>query len=132
MAAAIVFLLLTGGVVGSYFAPMPTQSETALLSKIAPEFLQIEKELNEQVEQKIAQLASYDHDGSVKDDLKQLDKSMEELKKELLNAPKGTEIQILNTLVKSYQTKLAILERVLERMEATNQSLKPSENEISI
>lgn len=132
MAAAVVILLTVGGIAGTFMAPMHQQQEVALLQEIAPEFVEIEKELNQQVEQKVAQLASYNHDDSVQEDLQQLDKTMAELKQELLNAPKGTEVQILNTLVKSYQTKLAILERVLERMETTNQNIKPANDEISI
>ena len=67
-------------------------------------------------------------------DLEQLDLTMQELRQELLRAPKGQEEQIIENLIRSYQTKVQILERVLERVQSTQQpnTLKPLDNEVSI
>jgi hypothetical protein len=58
---------------------------------------------------------------------------MLELREELLNAPEGKEEEIINNLIKTYQTKVSILERVLERVQSTNhKKVNHNENEISI
>lgn len=139
VAAAIVILLVAGGTVGSFLTQnspqvtaMNTNTPSDKINKMIPEFVEMEQFFNKEVDNKIQQLASYQHDNSsVREDLEQLDIVMEELKRELLKAPKGTEQQILNNLIESYKTKLAILERVLERVQ-TNKPIKTSQNEVSI
>ena len=60
----------------------------------------------------------------------QIDELLEELKTELDNAVKGSEEQIINAMINNYQTKLAILERVLQRIQSIQQdSLKLNTNE---
>ena len=134
IAAAIALLLVTGGVVGTYIA-QPEQASIASqderINEIVPELQEMEDFFNKEVNNRIQQLASYQHDNLVKEDLAQLDVVMDELKQELLSAPRGTEQQILNNLIESYKTKLAILERVLERVQ-TNKPVKTSNDEVSI
>lgn len=134
VAAAVLVLLVSGGVIGSYITQQYQQDPLAVLNEISPEYSEMERYFKKEVNQKMQRLASYEKQEVVQPDLAQLDKMMEELKEELINAPKGTEEQILNNLINSYQTKIAILERVLERVEsATPQTEnKTTENEISI
>jgi hypothetical protein len=62
-----------------------------------------------------------------------MDQAMTELKDELKNAPKGKEEEIVATMIQTYQTKVAILERVLEYMrQAKPQNSKSTSNEISM
>ncbi|MDX1665605.1 MAG: hypothetical protein R3350_00160, partial [Saprospiraceae bacterium] len=78
-------------------------------------------------------LAAYSEEPSVMRDLDQVDLVVEELKSELKNAPEGREEQIIANLILSYQAKLEILERVLNRVQMHNKrKLKPLNNEISI
>ena len=44
---------------------------------------------------------------------------MEELKNELLNAPKGKEEELISNLIQGYQMKISILELVLQKLEQT-------------
>ena len=133
LAAAVLLLLVCGGAVGSYLTQQYHQSPTAMLEKISPEYVEMEHYFQRETAKRMQQLASYQKQSVVQPDLVQLDSTMEELKKELINAPRGTEEQILNNLIHSYQTKIAILERVLERVEAaTSPKNNNTENEISL
>lgn len=133
VAAAVILLLGVGTVFGTYLAKGEASSVDALALQVSPELDKIEKYYEKQIENKYQQLASYKHDQSIETDLDQLDETMEELKQELLTAPKGKEEQILQSLIQGYQTKIEILELVLQRIQSTNQDQsKPEENEISI
>ena len=56
-----------------------------------------------------------------------------ELRAELANAPAGSEERIINAMIYNYKAKLEILERVLEKIQSTNQgTLKTENDEISI
>ncbi len=117
IAAAIALLLTVGAIIGTRIPTTSQPSATAILKEVAPEFLEMEQYYNQQIDTKIQQLANYEPGESVLYDLEQLDATMAELKAELAEAPKGQEAQIVANLIKTYQTKIAILERVLERLE---------------
>lgn len=135
IAAAVIVLLLTGAVVGRYISESPSNEPIAALENIAPEFAETARYYEDQIDQKEKQLASFQQGDAVLEDIKQIDQTMQELREELLHAPKGQEEQIIQNLIKTYQTKVNILERVLERIQPNNNSQqpsKPAENEVSI
>jgi len=133
VAAAVLALLVAGGVIGSYITQVRAADPSLALQEIAPELSELEEYYNQEVSQRMQQLASYDEDQAVVNDLKELDAIMNELKQDLLHAPKGSEEQIIGAIIKSYQTKIAILERVLNRIQSTNPKVaQPGDNEISI
>lgn len=131
MAASIVFLLTAGALVGIQVSQDVANDELASEDILSKEYQEMESFYQGQVQEKVAQLANYNEDPTIKEDLKQIDDFLTELKGELKNTPKGSEEQIVNALVSNYQTKLAILERVLERIQTTNQETikKSEENE---
>ena len=132
-AAAVAILLTIGGIGGYYFSRPAAPDAVAILQETDPEYFEMEQFYQDQINDKIQQLASYRRDNTVLTDLQDVDKAMEELKQELINAPKGKEQEIIANLIQSYQTKVAILEMVLERMEAANpQNVKSKTNEISL
>ncbi len=118
IAAAILFLLAVGIVIGRQSS---ASSELATVEKNYPEFLEAKKYYEYEVDEKLAQLASYNYDTSLEEDMDQLDDFMNELREELEEAPKGTEERIINAMINNYQAKLDILERVLEVAKSTNQ-----------
>lgn len=134
IAASVLILLSTGAYFGSYFSNNSDENIAHQLAEIAPEFIEAEQYYQQQIDEKYKQLTSYSHDRSIDEDLSQLDVAMQELKEELIIAPKGKEQQIVESLIQSYQTKVYILERVLERIQSTEkaQNSKPEDNEISI
>ena len=124
IAAAVVFLLISGGVVGSFISG--ASAETVALS---PEIEEMEAFYSQQYQKKYAQLTSIPHDASILSDLGQVDVFLEELKQELAEAPKGSEERIIENLIKSYQLKIQILDRVLERIQNEETEEKTEKNE---
>ncbi|MFM2267270.1 MAG: hypothetical protein RL757_711 [Bacteroidota bacterium] len=69
------------------------------------------------VQYKINQLASFNPDPSVMEDLKQIDEVQTELRRELESAPESSREEIIQTMIKNYKIKLDILERVLQHVQ---------------
>lgn len=133
VAAAVLILLFTGAVAGRYLSSAGANDASLAIEEIAPEYVEMAQYYERKIDNKVQQLASYQQGESVLKDFEQLDKQMEELKEELLRAPKGREEQIVENLIRSYQTKVQVLERVLERIQATSQEkINTSDDEVSI
>jgi hypothetical protein len=73
------------------------------------------------INEKLFQLRELNAEESIFSDLQQLDKSMEELKKELDRIPSGQEKIILEQLKRGYQTKIDILDKIIYRLESKTQ-----------
>jgi len=92
------------------------QADQLAAQSLTEEFLEVEQFYQKQISSKVNQLASMsDYDQSVEDDLAQLDTSIQELKEEIAEAPKGSEAEIINTMIHNYKTKVELLERILSR-----------------
>ena len=118
IAATVAVLLVSGGIVGSYLTQSgQANNAMAILQETAPEFFEMERYFQTQIDERVNQLVSYSPDDQVLKDLDQIDQAMLELKEELQDAPKGKEDEIIENLIQNYQMKVAILERVLERMQ---------------
>lgn len=114
LAAAAVVLLLMGTAIG-LFLNKPSSSKTlSSLSDISTEYAEMEKFYTKKVNVKKAQLAKYQQSTIVNEDLEQLDQIMLELQEDFKNVPKGSEEVIINAMINNYQTKLKILEHVLD------------------
>ncbi len=130
-AAAVLVLLLAGGAAGAYLANRGGAVDS--LADVSPEHAEMERYFSSQVEEKMAKLASYKQDGVVKADLKELDETYEQLREELKDAPVGAEEKIIQAMIETYQTKISILEQVLEKVESVNPStINAAENEVSL
>jgi len=130
IAASVAFLLAIGFLMGRQSF---TTQEVAGIEEQFPEFLEAKSYYEYEVDEKLTRLASYSYDTSIEEDMSQLDDFMEELKEELEEAPKGAEEQIINAMITNYQTKLDILEKVLESVESTNQvNDKLKDDEVNI
>ena len=131
VAAAVLVLVTAGGFGGAYLTNSHKSVES--LADVSPEHAEMERYFNSQVEQKLAKLASYKQDGTVKADIKELDETYEQLKKELENAPEGATEVIVQAMIETYQTKISILEQVLEKVEKVNPTtINTIENEVSL
>jgi hypothetical protein len=128
IAAASVLLIGTGVLIGLNFQNKSSQ-EIAVYEQF-PEYSEAELFYKKEVKIKEAQLANYNYDPAIYEDLRQLDKIYEELKKELSEAPKSKQEQVINALITNYRTKISILERVLERIQINKQeNLKTTKND---
>ena len=135
VAAAVVALLIAGGVAGSYITQSSQANDAvAILQESSPEYFEMEQFFQQQIDDRVGQLTAYNPNDPVLEDLQQIDTAMKELKEELINAPKGNEEEIIENLIQNYQMKIAILERVLERIEfnSNTQKSKTEDDEIII
>jgi hypothetical protein len=115
VAASVLVLLVSGALIGRAY----TQHQYAAnpIEQVAPEYAKLEKQYKQEIDQKYNKLVSYRQAQVVEPDLKALDEVMNELKQELQLAPQGKELEIVERLLKSYQAKVEILERVLDRVQ---------------
>lgn len=134
-AAVVLLLLVAGGVIGSL---MTRQYNGGLADTdtrmVAPELQEAEAFYQKEVQNKVQQLTAYSeqHEAVLKD-LGEVDQFLRELKSELEQAPKGSEELIIQNIIRSYQAKLEILERVLYHIQNNKIDSQNSEyNEISI
>ncbi|NJL76369.1 MAG: hypothetical protein HC892_16475 [Saprospiraceae bacterium] len=134
MAAAIVGLLFTGGLIGTFLMSTNEQVVAEVsLENIAPELAETEVYYQQQIANKTKMLVALQQDTSVLSDIKEIDIFLEELKAELINTPKETQELVIYNIIKSYQTKLEILERVLNAMQLDSIYIQNSAiDEISI
>ncbi len=114
MAATIAVLLVCGILFGQNVLNRFEQHNNKRLPK---DFSKIEQNYLQKITLKYKELAEFEATELVDEDLIKIDELIVELKKELLYAPQGTEDLIMNHILKSYQMKLKILERVLNRVQ---------------
>jgi DNA-binding transcriptional MerR regulator len=133
VAAAVAVLLCIGGIGGSYLSKWGQGDAVAIIEEVNPQYLELEQQYREQIDKQIQQLVKYEPNSAVIKDMKQMDAVMEELKKELSVAPKGQEAEIISTMIHTYQTKVQILEQVLQQVRQSNpETIKPKTNEVSL
>lgn len=131
VAAAAAVLVAVSCYIG--FQAGAQTSEARALADISPEHAEMEQYFNSQINEKMAQLASYKQDDFVRPDLQELDAVYENLKTELEEAPAGSEDKVIQAMINNYQSKIDILELVLDKVKTTGQTnLKTEENEVSI
>jgi hypothetical protein len=118
--AAGFILLVIGGSIGFLIA---NKKESPLWNVgIASEpFIDFEMVSKKSINEKLFQLRELNAEESIFSDLQQLDRSMEELKKELNRIPSGQEKIILEQLKRGYQTKIDILDKIIYRLESKTQ-----------
>ncbi|MEL6863575.1 MAG: hypothetical protein AAFP19_04105 [Bacteroidota bacterium] len=129
-AAAAIALLLIGTAIG-----MQINQNNALasgpLSEISEDMADLELYYKQQIRRKKARLASYEEFQHIVDaDLKELEQFMKDLQAELEEVPSSEREKIVHEMVRNYQTRLEVLERVLLRLESDYQkTLKSEEDE---
>ena len=113
-------LLVIGGTLGFLLA---NKKESPLwnIGMAAEPFIDFEVVSQKSINKKLFQLRELNAEESIFSDLQQLDKSMEELKKELDRIPSGQEKIILEQLKRGYQTKIDILDKIIYRLESKTQ-----------
>ena len=126
--AAVLAIMTMGGLLAIYF--LNTQNgEEKDIAQLHPDFEEIESYYQSAINQKVAQLTSLEYDPSIQEDLEQLDEFLEELKIALHESPKGKEEEIINAMINNYQTRMKILERVLDQIETKGQEKKSTKEE---
>lgn len=120
IAAAV--LLLVGFGIGIGFHLSSDVKESIALSDISPEYAEVEQYYTKQVNTKLATLANFKGTTpEIQADLAELDQWMKDLQKELSIVPKSKEEAVINDIIDLYKTKVAILEKLLESIQSSNQ-----------
>lgn len=115
-AAATILLLLVAGIgIGIAVSNKQQNDMTADYEK---KLNDIQQYYQQQVNQRLATLAKYQKKDAVSEDLSELDTFIQELRIELEHAPEQSHPIILNNLVRNYQAKINILEKVIEKTES--------------
>jgi len=113
-------LLVLGGSIGFLIA---NKKESSLwnIGLASETFIDFEMASQKSINEKLFQLRELNAEESIFSDLKQMDRSMEELNKELERIPSGQEKIILEQLKRGYQTKIDILDKIIYRLESKTQ-----------
>lgn len=131
VAAVGLLLLAIGGAIGSYWTAQqaPNPAPVALsLGDLNDEYAELEHHYQQQVSthlQAIEQLDAPHED--ILSDIDELDAAFEELKRELGRSTTHTDEEIIHAMIENYQTRIAILERVRERLQAQPLDFSPDQ-----
>lgn len=113
-------LLVIGGTLGFLLANIK-ESPLWNYGMASKPFTDFEIVSQKSINEKLFQLRELNAEESIFSDLQQIDRSMEELKKELERIPSGQEKIILEQLKRGYQTKIDILDKIIHRLEPNTQ-----------
>jgi hypothetical protein len=113
-AAAAIALLVMGVGIGLF---INNKNSNGAMVGTVHEFKEAEEFYNLKMASQMTKLVSYNPDPSVLNDLKKVDEVRKELKAELEQTPDTNQEEIIRRLIQNYQTKLGILERVLNNIE---------------
>jgi len=114
--AAVFALLGIGAAMGVYFSGSSNTVATTF-GTISPEHAEMEEYFEAEIEKRTKQLASFNKDEFVYDDLVQLEDLLKDLEKELQETTKANNEHIIEAMIKNYQTRIDLLERVLKRVD---------------
>ncbi len=119
-AAAAVILMATGAGLGIWYSQQSNQAGMAM-SEVSPEYRELEQFYQRDIRSKQQELATFtgNQPEEVHGDLQQIDAAMQELRDELADVPPGNREQVVRAMIENYKAKMAILQRVLERLEPT-------------
>ncbi len=112
VAAVGLVLILSGVIVGMN---MNNNSVTSTAEYI--EFREAEQYYNMQLQQRVSALAEYQYDPTIDDDLDELKEVYNDLSAELEDGMEPNKNDIIQALIQNYQTRVDLLERVLEKLE---------------
>lgn len=117
-AAASIALLVVGLGAGIWYA-RSTDGSGMAMAEISPEYAELEQYYKHDIRGKKDKLATFtgSQSADVLQDIEQLDRIMEELRRDLATVPEGNRPQVLRAMIENYKAKAAILERVLESLE---------------
>ncbi|MDX2279692.1 MAG: hypothetical protein NW218_08890 [Saprospiraceae bacterium] len=120
-AAASVAILVAGVGIGMWYSTHTATLSGMAMSDVSSEYAELEQYYQREIANKQVKLASFQgsQPEAVHDDLDQMDQIMTDLRKELADVPPANREQIVRAMIENYKAKSAILQKVLERLEAS-------------
>ncbi len=126
IAASALVLISVGLVIGMQ---MGSKGVDDRIIAVSPEFHEAEQHYQHQVNLKLNEARSIGADKHVENDLDQLDAVYQELKNELLNNGVQSDEVIVQAIIDHYQSKLEVLEIVLDKLQEKNTIINRSDYE---
>ncbi len=126
IAASVIILIGVGLGMGMYLAK-PSLEDKLLAAH--PDYLEAEKHYQHQINVKLSEVKSLGVDQYVAPDMSQLDAVYTELKDELLNSGVKNDKVIVEAMIDHYQSKLEVLEVVLNKLQNKNTFLNENNYE---
>lgn len=119
--AAALTLLITGVGVGIWYSNSANSQGGMAMSDVSTEYQELEQYYQRGIASQQQELATFtgNQPQEVHEDLEQMDVAMNELRAELANVPPGNREQVVRAMIENYKARMAILQRVLERLEQT-------------
>jgi len=124
VAAVGLVLVLSGVIVG-----MSMNNDNVKSTAEYMEFREAEQYYNMQLQQRVSALSTYTYDPTIDDDLAELKEVYNELTTELEDGMEPNKNDIIQALIQNYQTRVDLLERVLERLEEGQKQFELSNDE---
>lgn len=120
--AASLSLLIVGIGGGIWYERHGAAASGMAMSDVSNEYAELEQFYQRSISVKQEKLATFtgNQPAEVGEDLEHLDEVMEQLRLELADVPPGNREQVVRAMIENYKAKTAILQRVLERLEQTN------------
>lgn len=120
--AASLALLIVGIGGGIWYERHGAAASGMAMSDVSNEYAELEQFYQRSISVKQEKLATFtgNQPAEVGEDLEHLDEVMEQLRLELADVPPGNREQVVRAMIENYKAKTAILQRVLERLEQSN------------
>lgn len=124
VAAVGLVLILSGVIVGMSLNNSSVKSTAEYM-----EYREAEQYYNMQLQQRVSALSEFTYDPTIDDDLDELQTVYDELTTELEDGMEPNKNDIIQALIQNYQTRVDLLERVLERLEEGQKQFELSNEE---
>ncbi len=132
MVAAVSFLVAAGAALGIYPQNPGESSQMASrvsISDLSEEYAEMEAFYKQQLSEKRQLVTRFVNDQTLIKDLDQQEAFLLELENELKEAPEEQREVIIHAIIKNYQTRLSLLEKVLHRVQSANQNYRDNAKE---
>lgn len=126
MAAVGLALITVGFGIGSFYF---YNNDSHLADIAPPEFIETENYYAQQVATTYKEIKAIGGDENIDENLRALDEVYQELKSELLESKVNNREMILDAMIKTYQTKTELMEKILERLQEKKKYTDPKNNE---
>lgn len=133
IAAAAVLLLISTLFLGREMGIRAVQQqELAAIESVAPGFGEMEEYYQGEIDRTFRLVSQQNDDPLLKADLEAIDRAMVELRDDLSQVPKEERAEVIANLIESYQIKLAILQKILDKLPSADpqgEAPKTNDNE---
>ncbi len=89
-------------------------------SELSKELPELKNYYSSQVANKFAELEKYNTDPSLAEDIKQMDDFLKDLEEELKAVPPSKRDEVIEAMIKNYQYKVFMLDKVLNQIKKTS------------